>query len=156
MTFTADRDSVAERDAQLEAQARRAATQTDDAERRRRELAAREASLVQRELRVAQVEATARDAELLRAELRGLEAELAAARRSLPVEAVLPPEEEHLLFLPTGGSYRLVRLDGPPPSPGDEIAHESFHYRVIRIGPSPLPGDRRRCAYADRIDPVPG
>lgn len=64
-----------------------------------------------------------------------------------PVEAQvhhLPaPAELHLLFIPTPDGYRLAEAAGPAPAPGTAMAAGV----VARIGVSPLPGDRRRCAY---------
>jgi hypothetical protein len=62
-------------------------------------------------------------------------------------------ESGHLLFIwkPTG--YELREADGDPPEVGTRIeAGENGTYFVSRIGPSPRPGDSRRCAY---LQPVP-
>ena len=57
------------------------------------------------------------------------------------------PAGTHLLFVwhPTG--YELVERDGEPPAPGSEVEIGDRTERVTKIGPSPLPGDRRPCAY---------
>jgi hypothetical protein len=54
----------------------------------------------------------------------------------------------YLLFVwrPTG--YRLEERQGSPPPVGSEVdVGEGPQQRVGKIGPSPLPGDPRRCAY---------
>ena len=53
----------------------------------------------------------------------------------------------HLLFVWTPGGYELVERDGDPPAVGDEVEVNERRARVTKIGPSPLPGDSRRCAY---------
>jgi hypothetical protein len=55
--------------------------------------------------------------------------------------------QRHLLFVwrPTG--YRLEERDGEPPAVGSEIELGDGNQRVSKIGPSPLPGDSRPCAY---------
>jgi len=51
-----------------------------------------------------------------------------------------------LLFLPGCGGYRLVERDGPPPAPGAALEIEEGRFQVVKVGRSPLPADRRRCA----------
>ena len=41
----------------------------------------------------------------------------------------------------------LVERTGEPPRPGTEIEDGERRYLVAKIAPSPLPGDRRLCAY---------
>jgi hypothetical protein len=64
-----------------------------------------------------------------------------------PVEATvvhLPaPAELHLVFIPTAEGYLLSEAAGRAPAVGTAIAAGV----VSRVGPSPLPGDARRCAY---------
>ena len=62
------------------------------------------------------------------------------------------PEAEqvdaHLLFLPSRNGYRLEERAGPPPPTGSSLTlGDGRSLAVVRHGPSPLPGDRRRCAY---------
>lgn len=75
-------------------------------------------------------------------------AEPAPAAR--PVEAIPSPAaplaSDHLLFLP---GYELVERKGAPPAPGDRLEHAGSAYVVLRHGPSPLPADRRRCAFLE-------
>jgi hypothetical protein len=51
-----------------------------------------------------------------------------------------------LAFVP-GARYRLVELDNVSAAPGETIVIEGEDYVIARTGISPLPGDRRRCAY---------
>ena len=53
----------------------------------------------------------------------------------------------YLLFVwrPTG--YELREREGELPSVGTVLDEEGGRMLVTRIGPSPLPGDDRRCAY---------
>jgi hypothetical protein len=53
----------------------------------------------------------------------------------------------HLLFVWSPTGYQLAEHEGEPPAVGDEIEHADRRYRVIKLGPSPLPGDKRVCAY---------
>jgi hypothetical protein len=57
-----------------------------------------------------------------------------------------------LAFVP-GTEYRLVELDLPALERGDVILVEGEEYIVVRVGPSPLPADARRCAYLVRGGP---
>jgi hypothetical protein len=54
---------------------------------------------------------------------------------------------KYLLFVwkPTG--YELREREGDTPSVGAVVEEEEGRMQVTRIGPSPLPGDDRRCAY---------
>jgi hypothetical protein len=56
---------------------------------------------------------------------------------------------QHLLFVwkPTG--YELVEQEGEPPAVGAEVEVDGRELRVTKLAPSPLPGDRRVCAYVD-------
>jgi len=49
------------------------------------------------------------------------------------------------VWAPTG--YTLVERTGEPPRPGTEVEDGERRYLVAKIAPSPLPGDRRPCAY---------
>jgi hypothetical protein len=49
----------------------------------------------------------------------------------------------HLLFAWAPGGYELRQADGPAPERGSHVEGGV----VVRVGPSPLPADRRRCAY---------
>lgn len=54
---------------------------------------------------------------------------------------------QYLLFVWTPAGYRLEEREGQPPAPGAEIEVGDRRERVTKIGPSPLPGDSRPCAY---------
>ncbi|HXH87204.1 MAG TPA: hypothetical protein VNI55_01175 [Gaiellaceae bacterium] len=58
-----------------------------------------------------------------------------------------PAPDAYLLFLP---GYELVECAGPPPPQGGRLVRDARGYRVLRHGPSPLPGDRRRCVFLER------
>jgi hypothetical protein len=53
----------------------------------------------------------------------------------------------HLLFLSKPSGYELRELEGDPPVVGSEIEWDGQQLRVAKIAPSPLPGDKRPCAY---------
>jgi hypothetical protein len=53
----------------------------------------------------------------------------------------------HLLFVWSPAGYTLVEQPGEPPQVGSEIEDGQRRYRVTKIASSPLPGDRRACAY---------
>jgi hypothetical protein len=58
---------------------------------------------------------------------------------------------KYLLFVwkPTG--YELRERDGELPALGSVLEEEDGRMVVTRIGPSPLPGDDRRCAYLQAL-----
>lgn len=96
------------------------------------------------ELKRAAVERRERAVETREAELEEREA-LASAHRTEP-EAETTVE---LAFVP-GAQYHLVELDPTPLAPGLALDVGDEAFAVGRIGPSPLPGDPRRCAYLVR------
>jgi hypothetical protein len=49
-----------------------------------------------------------------------------------------------------GDEYRLRELETDTLGPGAEVVVDDVGYTVARLGPSPLPGDERRCAYLVR------
>ena len=125
-----------------------------------RELTEREAAL-----RAAEDELTRRRGELGAVELRraalerreqalaareeqvsAIEARL-AERDGTPGSDEEPAETAALLALVPGGAYRLVTLEHSQRASGSTLELDGKRYVVARIGPSPLPGDRRRCAY---------
>jgi len=59
-------------------------------------------------------------------------------------------EASHVLFVPTATGYTLVEQDGGAPEAGDVVELDTGRFVVRRLGPSPLPGPRRRCAYLER------
>ena len=56
-------------------------------------------------------------------------------------------------FVSSPDGYRLVQRDGPPPARGAALELDGGVFVVLRLGPSPLPGDRRRCAVVERKEP---
>lgn len=53
----------------------------------------------------------------------------------------------YLLFVWSTAGYVLVERPGEPPQVGSEIENAERRYRVTKIADSPLPDDRRPCAY---------
>ena len=53
----------------------------------------------------------------------------------------------HLLFVSKASGYELAERDGEAPAPGAEIEEGERRFLVTKVGPSPLPGDARACAY---------
>jgi hypothetical protein len=53
----------------------------------------------------------------------------------------------HLLFVWKTSGYELVEQDGDAPALGTEVELDGKQLRVIKLAPSPLPGDKRACAY---------
>ena len=64
-----------------------------------------------------------------------------------------PSVNGHVLFVPWPDGYRLLEREGAPPARGDMVELGEDGFSVLRLGPSPLPGDRRRCAYLEREEP---
>ena len=70
--------------------------------------------------------------------------------------AVVPKpaaEQGWLAFVPSPDGYTLVPRPGSLPVPGDVLELDGGAFRVLRYTPSPLPGDRRRCAVVAREEP---
>lgn len=55
--------------------------------------------------------------------------------------------DEHLVFRWSPTGYTIDVRPGEAPSPGVTVADGEHRYRVAKVAPSPLPGDRRSCAY---------
>jgi hypothetical protein len=55
--------------------------------------------------------------------------------------------QQHLLFVWKPSGYELVEQDGELPAIGAQVEVEGKQLRVTKLGPSPLPCDRRMCAY---------
>jgi uncharacterized phage infection (PIP) family protein YhgE len=64
-----------------------------------------------------------------------------------------PPEYGYVAFVPTADGYRLRPLDGAAPEVGDvlELEGAAGPLRVTRVARSPLPLDRRVCAYLEHV-----
>ena len=135
-------------------------------------LTAAQASLAERELRVADLEERARMLARREAELdarerqhatdhEALEAgreELARAVATVSSGLGLPEERSspdagassHLRLVP-GERYHLDEATGPPPQPGSVVEIGGSAYGVLRVGPSPFPGDLRRCVFFEPV-----
>jgi hypothetical protein len=62
--------------------------------------------------------------------------------------------EQYLLFVSTADGYRLLELHGQAPAATDYVhvpEHDGLFW-VAKLGASPLPNDRRVCAYLERTD----
>ena len=62
----------------------------------------------------------------------------------------MPPAVDgqgHLLFVWKATGYELHERDGDPPPVGTDVEIGDQRQKVGKIGPSPLPGDSRPCAY---------
>jgi hypothetical protein len=57
----------------------------------------------------------------------------------------------YLLFVSKPTGYELRERDGELPQVGTVLEEEEGRMMVTRIGPSPLPGDDRRCAYLQDV-----
>ena len=53
----------------------------------------------------------------------------------------------HLVFVWSPAGYTLQERPGDPPATGSEVEDGEKRFRVTKVAPSPLPGDRRLCAY---------
>jgi hypothetical protein len=56
-------------------------------------------------------------------------------------------------FVASPAGYRLVEREGAAPARGEVVELDGAGFRVLRLGPSPLPGDARRCAFVEREEP---
>jgi hypothetical protein len=93
-----------------------------------------------------------------------------AASNRAPVPTPVPPpapppelevavpepvaEDGWLAFVPSPHGYTLVPRPDSLPAPGDVLELDGAAFRVLRYAPSPLPGDRRRCAVVAREEPA--
>jgi chromosome segregation ATPase len=123
---------VDRRRTELEQQSSRATALTVEMESRREEIARREAAL-----------------EALRMELED-DAKQRAEAAAAATPAAQYADDEHVLVVP-GAGYRFAYMPGPAPEPGREVELDGLRYRVMRIGRSSLPGDRRASAFLERI-----
>jgi hypothetical protein len=79
-------------------------------------------------------------------ELAELRARVRRAERRLDGASV-HHAHAHTRFVPDGTGYEIVEADGPPPRAGEEVAVGGRSLRVLRVGRSPFPFDRRPCVY---------
>ncbi len=56
-------------------------------------------------------------------------------------------ENGYVLFVWSTSGWELRDRDGEPPAVGDRVDEDGRELVVTKLGPSPLPGDGRRCAY---------
>jgi hypothetical protein len=54
---------------------------------------------------------------------------------------------EYVLFAWSPSGYRLHERAGEPPVVGAELEEDGQELVVTKVGPSPLPGDSRPCAF---------
>ena len=88
-----------------------------------------------------------RGIDLLRTSVAEAEAELEPE-----VEEADPGADEdpgHVLFVWNPSGYELLSRAGEPPAVGTEVGVSGGVRIVAKVGPSPLPGDRRPCAFLD-------
>ena len=57
----------------------------------------------------------------------------------------------HLLFVWSPAGWTLQQRAGDSPAPGSTVEAGETLLRVSKVGPSPLPGDKRRCAYTELV-----
>lgn len=116
-----------------------------------------EVEYLQKEIELLKAELAARDDAIarLRTELGELRTKIMAKDDGSSDE---PPRDEsptrHVLFISQPTFYGLLERDGQVPELGSEVILSDSaedRYRVCKVGPSPLPGDRRRCAFLERI-----
>ena len=58
----------------------------------------------------------------------------------------------HLRFVWKPSGYELREREGDPPAVGEEVEEDQTRMSVMKVAPSPLPGDGRRCAYLQPIE----
>jgi hypothetical protein len=56
----------------------------------------------------------------------------------------------YLLFVWKTSGYELREQNGEIPAVGSEVEADGQRLLVTKVGPSPLPHDRRLCAYVGR------
>jgi hypothetical protein len=61
----------------------------------------------------------------------------------------MPPAvaDGYLVFVWTPNGYELREREGELPGVGEELEENGARLKVSKIGPSPLPGDPRPCAF---------
>jgi hypothetical protein len=79
--------------------------------------------------------------------------QLRRARRELSLRPASAPEAEpastHLVFLHGAAGYELHEREGPPPLLGARVEVGEGTAVVVKVGRSPLPLDRRPCAFVE-------
>jgi hypothetical protein len=110
---------------------------------------------LQEEVLALKAELAARDNSIarLRRELSELRVEVLATEDGSR-EPSFETEAGHVVFVAEPSSYRILLREGRVPEVGSEIVLSDSaegRYRVSKVGASPLPGDRRRCAFLERV-----
>ena len=59
--------------------------------------------------------------------------------------------EGYVLFISKPSGYELREGDGEPPPIGSALELDEARYFVSKLGTSPLPQDRRPCAYLQLV-----
>ena len=59
---------------------------------------------------------------------------------------------KYLLFVWKPSGYELLEREGEIPTVGDEIEENGSRLSVVKVAPSPLPGDSRRCVYLQPVE----
>ncbi len=95
----------------------------------------------------AELEEDARGIDLLRTSVAEAEAELSPGPDEADVSG-----PGYVLFVWSPSGYALLSRSGEPPTIGSEVGISGGSRVVTKIGPSPLPGDPRPCAYLDAPD----
>jgi chromosome segregation ATPase len=167
--LSARETDLARRADEVEALQARIAETLAIVEREQHALANREAALHEREQRAQELELRERELHASASELRTLEESLVSDRTEIQsqreelrqtVIAVsrglgLATEQEagtsplYVALVPGDGRYRIVERDDGPPSVGGQVIVDEDAFQIVRLGSSPLPGDRRRCAYLE-------
>jgi hypothetical protein len=69
-----------------------------------------------------------------------------------PGESPEQSDELHVLFVPGVDQYRLIERKGVAPAAGEVVrVSGGARFRVIRVGPSPLPGHTVPCVYLEQL-----
>ena len=130
-------------------------TEVGAVELRRAALERREAAIAERETALEGIAATLHERER---ELAEREQQLAEREQQLESQLALAAAEKEPTRLETahvvfagGDRYRIIEVEGPAPAPGSLIELDERSYVVRRLGASPLPGDTRRCAFAEPV-----
>jgi multidrug efflux pump subunit AcrA (membrane-fusion protein) len=111
------------------------------------ELARRRSELGAVELKRAAVELREQAVAARESEVSSREAELETSASVPDADVIDDPTPSPLLLFVPGPGYRLVEVEHGALRRGDPFELEDVEYVVGRMGPSPLPGDGRRCAY---------
>lgn len=67
--------------------------------------------------------------------------------------AAAPAADGWVAFVHSPDGYGLLPQEGAPPDRMATVELDGGVFVVLRLGPSPLPGDRRSCAFLERQEP---